>query len=70
MTMFVAKKGGRPYKNQVSMVAFSPSRSSFQSRDKEFLTPLRAFNKLADLLNLGPSLALFQILKYTKNDLQ
>lgn len=56
-------------KNQVFILVSSFLRSSFQNGNKEFLTPPRALNKLASLLNPEPSLAPSQILKYTKDDL-
>lgn len=43
---------------------------SSQSKNKEFHGVPRAYNKLADPSNPGPSLVPFQVAKYTKDDLQ
>lgn len=68
--MSTLKKHGRPHKDQASVAACSFSKVSFQSGENKFSALLGALNKLASLSNPGPSSAPFQILKYTKDDLQ
>lgn len=52
------------------MAISDPFRLSSQSKDDEFPTLPRASNKLAASSNPGLTLALFQVPKYIKDDLQ
>lgn len=71
--MFVAKRHGHSYKNQIFVMASSSFKPSPGSKDKKtpkfFISPGDS-NDLIDSSDFGSSLATFPVSKYTKDDIK
>lgn len=61
------KNMGAPTKIKPLWLRLAPLESVLKVENKEFPTLPEAYNKLASFSNLIPNLALFQVLKYTKD---